>query len=132
MGIKLKYNVKPIVCKTRPVVYAMKNKVESEIERLEKEGLIELVETSDWATPIVPVLKSNGQGRLCGDFKITLNPFIEENKHPIPRIQDLIYDSKGIFFTKIDLSQAYMQICIEPKSRQLLKLSTYKLLYRPK
>ena len=37
--------------------HALRDKVEAEIQRLEKEGVLKKVESSDWATPIVPVLK---------------------------------------------------------------------------
>ncbi|KAG8173933.1 hypothetical protein JTE90_006023 [Oedothorax gibbosus] len=36
---------------------------------LKKLGLIEPVETSDWATPIVPIVKPDGSIRICGDLK---------------------------------------------------------------
>lgn len=57
--------------------------------------IIEPVESSDWATPIVPVLKNNGQIRLCGDFKITINPHIVVDRYPIPRVQDLLIKLNG-------------------------------------
>ena len=34
-----------------------------------KEVVLKKVETSDWATPIVPVLKPDGTFRICGDSK---------------------------------------------------------------
>jgi hypothetical protein len=35
-------------------------KVEKELEKLERDGIISKIEMSDWASPIVPVLKKNG------------------------------------------------------------------------
>ena len=46
---------------------AMKEKVEEDLDRLERIGVISKVETSEWATPTVPVRKPNGSVRLCGD-----------------------------------------------------------------
>ena len=64
-------NAKPRFCKPRTVPYAMKAKVEAELDRLQRSGVIEPVEFSDWAAPIVPVLKEDGGVRLCGDYKMT-------------------------------------------------------------
>lgn len=44
--------------------FALRSKIEKEIERLTKNNIIESVESSDWATPIVPVIKNNGDIRL--------------------------------------------------------------------
>ena len=55
----------------------MKDKVGDEINRLVKEGVLEPVEYSDWAAPVVPVRKPDGSIRLCGDYKVTVNPQLE-------------------------------------------------------
>ena len=48
------------------------------------------VEFSDWAAPIVPVLKGNGQNvRICGDFKLTVNKASRLDTYPLPRIDDM-------------------------------------------
>ena len=54
-----------------PVCYALRDKVAAELSQLEKEGALKKVESSDWATPIVPVLQPDGTVRICGDFKVT-------------------------------------------------------------
>ena len=52
----------------------MKVLVAKELDRLEEEGIIEPVTFSDWAAPIVPVLKADKSSVwICGDFKLTVN-----------------------------------------------------------
>ena len=59
----------PRFCKARTVPFAMRSKVEEELERLVKEGSLEPVQLADWAAPIVPVLKQDCSSvRICGDF----------------------------------------------------------------
>ena len=67
-------NTPPIFHRARSVPYAMRDKVEKELKRLQEEGTIEPVEFSEWAAPIVPVLKPDGNVRICGDFRVTVNP----------------------------------------------------------
>lgn len=71
-------------------------------------NLLISVETSEWGTPIVPVVKSDGSIGLCGDYKITLNKHLEIDKYPIPRIADLMTIFQGCTrFCSVDLCQAY-------------------------
>ena len=63
----------PRFCRARPVPYAMRTKVEQELERLVCEGILEPVQHSDWAAHNVPVLKGDKFVRICGDFKMTVN-----------------------------------------------------------
>ena len=80
-GIKVKLhadpNVKPKFFKARSVPYSLREKVETELGRLESTGIISPVQFCDWAAPIVPVMKSNGTIRICGDFKVTINSFLK-------------------------------------------------------
>lgn len=41
---------------------------------------IKSVTNNQWATPIVPVVKSNGKIPLCGDFKVTIKMFLKVEK----------------------------------------------------
>ena len=72
--IHIEENSQPHFCRTRPVPLAMKPLVAKELDRLVEQGILESVEFSDWAAPIVPVLKSDKQSvRICGDFRRTVN-----------------------------------------------------------
>ncbi|XP_061187189.1 uncharacterized protein LOC133195362 [Saccostrea echinata] len=58
-GIKanliMKEGAQPVFVKARSLAYALKPKVEKELERLESENNITKVPKSKWATPIVPI-----------------------------------------------------------------------------
>ena len=72
----------------KPVRYHQK--VEKELDRLVEEGTLEPVEFSEWAAPIVAVLKHDKQSvRICGEFKQTINPIAKLDRYPIPSIEDL-------------------------------------------
>lgn len=129
--LHLKPNTKPIALGARHVAYALKPKLEEEFERLIRLGHLEKVDSSEWATPIVPVLKSNKKIRVCGDFKITLNEYLKTTKRPFPRIDDIFEAlQNGTTFSQLDLPHAYMQIPIDKESRDLLTITTHKGLFR--
>ncbi|CAB3990019.1 Hypothetical predicted protein [Paramuricea clavata] len=54
----------PKYCKTRPVSYALRGKVEKELEKLQEEGAIEPVQFADWAAPIVSIVKDDKSIRI--------------------------------------------------------------------
>ena len=119
-------------CQLRSVPYALRSKVEAEITYLLEEGTIEPVEWTDLATPIVPVLKGDETSvRICGDFRLTVNPVSRLDKHPIPKVEDLFSQlEKGKHFTKLDLSQAYQQIPLDEESEKYVVINTHRGLFQ--
>ena len=98
---------------------------------MEEEGILEPVEKSEWATPLVIVPKSNGKIRVCGDFKMTINQCIEMKSYPMPTTEDIFARlAGGHVFTKLDLSQAYLQLPVDEDSKDLLVINTPKGLFR--
>ena len=88
--ISVKPDAVPKFHKARVLPFAMKEKVEKELERLEKEGVISPVKHSEWAAPIVPVSKRDGGLRLCGDYKVTVNLATNTETYPLPRIEEVL------------------------------------------
>ena len=108
----------------------MKPKVEVELKRLEEEGILRKVKFSNWSTPIVPVVKPNGAVRICGDYKITVNPQLQTEEYPLPRIDDIFAKlAGGKKSTKIDLRQAYHEMEVEEESQEYLTINTHQGLY---
>ena len=121
----------PRYFKARPVPYALKKGVEDELERLEKEGIISPVEFSEWAAPIVPVMKTNGDVRICGDYKCTVNQVSKPENYPIPKTEDLLATlGGGKKFTKLDMSQAYQQLKLDEDSKKYTTINTHKGLFQ--
>ena len=117
--------------KPRPISYALWQKVEDELDRLQREGVITPVTFSDWATPIVPIVKPDGSVCICGDYKVTINAVAKLETYPLPKIEDLFTAlSGGTVFSKLDLSHAYQQIVVHEDSRQYTTINTHKGLFR--
>ena len=124
-------DARPRFCHARQVPYALKEKVDTEIERLVNAGVLEPIQFSEWATPVVPVLKHDGTVRLCGDYKLTVNQVAKTDTYPLPRIEDLFASlTGGRVFSKIDLAQAYLQVPLDEESKKLVVINTHKGLYR--
>ena len=121
--LTLKDNAQPKFCKARQVPYAIKPKVEQELERLEKESIIEKVDHSDWATPVVAVPKGDNSVRICGAYKTTVNPQLKIDQYPLPRIHDIFASlAGGQRFSKIDMRQAYHQLELDDNSKSYLTI----------
>ena len=124
-------DAQPHYCKARTVPYALRGLVEKELQRLEAEDIIEL-QFSEWAAPIVPVVKSDKKSvRICGDFSLTVNRVSKLDKYPIPKIEDLFAQlSGGKLYTKLDMSQAYQQIVLDKDSRKFVVVNTHRGLFQ--
>ena len=121
----------PRFYKPRSVPYALRGAIEKELDRMETNGMLERVETSRCAAPIVPVPKADGTVHLCGDYKVTINPVLSVTQYPLPKPEDLFATlAKGEKFSKLDLANAYQQVLLDEQSRELVTINTHKGLYR--
>ena len=128
--IRVSTEARPKFYRPRSLPYAVEKKVEKEIDRLKKEGIISPVKYAEWAAPVVPVLKPDGTVRLCGDYKLTVNHASKLEQYPIPRLDDLFNSLEGgKQFSKLDLSHAYQQIVMDEESRKYLTVNTHKGLF---
>ena len=131
VNLNVDRNAAPKFCKARSVPLALKEKVEAELEKLESMGIISPVQFSKWAAPIVPVLKQNGSVRICGDYKVTVNQVCPSDSYPLPRVDELLANlSGGKYFSKLDMSQAYLQLPLDEESKEYVTVNTHKGLYR--
>ena len=129
--LKLKENVTPKFHRPRTVPFALRGAVEQELTRLEEKGILKKVNHSDWGTPIVPVPKKDGKVRVCGDYKVTVNPVLDVDQYPLPKSDDLFATlANGKNFSKLDLSQAYQQMVLDEKSAQCLTINTHLGLFQ--
>jgi len=62
---------------------------------MEKEGVLNKVESSDWATPIVPVLMPDGTVSVCGDCKLNLKQYLDVPEYPMPTLEELFTELNG-------------------------------------
>jgi hypothetical protein len=79
---------------------------------------------------VIFVPKKDGTQRLCMDYH-ALNEVTVKNKYPLPRIDDLFDQLRGVcVFSKIDLQSGYHQLkiqeCDKPKTTFVLRYSLYE------
>lgn len=103
---------------TRLVLFATEKKVEMELDRLEKWGVIERIpnDISEFIfLPIAVVAKRNTNSIcICGDFKVTVNQMLAVEKYPLPSAEELFAKvGNSQHFAKLDLEKVYHQVELE-------------------
>ena len=105
-------------------------KVEKELDHLLTLGIIRPVQFSDWAAPIVPVLKGDGRVRICGDYKVTINQAAKLEKYPIPPIDELFASlSGGRCSQSWTCRTPYLQVPLEEASQKYVTINTHRGLF---
>ena len=123
-GFKAHLHIKPNsnfkLFKPRLDSYALRPKIEAELDRLESLGIISKIETAEFSrTPIVPLLKPSGQVRICGDFKVSVNHYLDLTQYFLPHIKEVIERlSGGQVIFKLDQPNAYLQGQLDDNSKR--------------
>jgi transposase InsO family protein len=129
--LHIKPNVIPRFCKPRSLPFAYRQAVENDLNRLIAEGVLEPVSVSKWAAPVVVVPKPGGKVRICADLSTGVNQALDINQYPLPKPNELFVAlNGGNQFSKIDFSDAYLQVKLDDESKQLMVINTHKGLFR--
>jgi hypothetical protein len=121
-------NVVPVAQRHRRVPFHLRQKVEDELDRLEKLDIIEKVDgPTPWVSPIVvaPKAKNPDEVRICVDMR-QANEAITRHRHPMPTIDDVLNKVNGsTVFSKLDLKCGYHQLLLDEESRYITTFSTH-------
>ena len=123
--IQLKDNSVPVIHPVRKVPINLKERLRKELNRpTEMEVIKPMNEPTEWVNSLVIVEKKSGDLRLCIDLK-DLNKNIRREHYHINTRTDITRDLAGSkVFTKLDASQAFHQIPLDPESVKLCTLNT--------
>ena len=122
--LQLKEGSRPVTQKARAVPFAIKGKLEKELENMVRQGILTKVKDSPWGTPVMPVKKGDGV-RICGDFK-AVNKLLEMKHHPLPTTEECFADvSGGEKFSVIDIKQAYNNVELCTEDRLITTMNTH-------
>ncbi|XP_061713508.1 uncharacterized protein K02A2.6-like [Cydia pomonella] len=136
-GVKIQIpiddKVKPVIQPYRRIPIPLEAKVNSKLTELLEADIIEEVNgPSQWVSPMVPVLKENGDLRICIDMRRANEAIIREN-HPLPTMDELLpHFRQAKFFSRLDIKNAFHQLEIDEDSRHITTFSTSKGLFRYK
>ena len=68
--------------------------------------------------------------RLCSDYEVTINQYLDHGQYPTANAQDLFATlARRKRFTRLDLRQAYQQMEVDVDSQQYLTMNTIKGLF---
>ena len=127
-------SVKPIAQPVQWLPFGLREKVDSKLDELLREDIIEEVISvpTKWVSPVVAVPKSNQDIRLCVDTRKANTAIIRE-RHYVPTIEEVLSDLQGsTIFNKCDLKWGFHQIELDEKSRDITTFITHRGLYRYK
>ena len=125
-------DAQPIRQMPRPVPHHRKAEVDRQLDEMLEKDIIEPT-TSEWASPILLVKKSDGSLRFCIDYR-RLNAVTKHDAFPLPNINDCLAslgnDSK--FFSTVDCYHGYWQVEMDQKSQEKAAFTTHRGLFKPK
>ena len=102
--------------------------VKNHIKKLLAEDMIR-ESSSEYASPIVLVRKSDGSLRLCVDYR-KINSKTHKDAYPLPRIEESLDSLSGAqFFTTLDLTSGYHQIAVAEEDKRKTAFTTPMGLY---
>ena len=119
--IRLRPDAQPYNLATpRRISAPLMEPLKEELQRMEKNEIITRVTApTEWCSPIVVALKSNGKIRVCIDYK-KLNRSVMREQFIMPTIDEISARMAGSkVFSHLDCSMSFWQLPLHPEDRDL-------------
>ena len=131
VSLKTKPDAVPVVMPGRRTPLSLRDQLQEELNRMEKEGVIAKVsEPTPWLSQSVIVHKRNKSIRLCIDPK-ELNKVLIRERYVMPTLDEKVHElGNSRIFTKADLSSGYWHVHLDEQSSFLTTFQTCHGLYR--
>ena len=124
--IRVKDGTTPTAITTpRRVAQPLLPKVKQELDMMLEQGVISPVtQPTEWCFGMVPVLKPNGNVRICVDLT-PLNKSVRREMHPMSTVDESLSKLAGSrIFSKLDAKSAFWQIPLSEDSKLLTTFIT--------
>lgn len=133
VSIPIDHSVPPVCQHPRRPPIALTARIEDKLNSLLANDIIEPVEGGcKWVSPLVTVVKDNGDLRLCVDMR-RANAAILRERHLMPTIEDFLPRfTSAKFFSRLDIKEAFHQVELEEDSRYITTFITHMGLFRYK
>ena len=120
----------PVYKAPYPIPEKVREQVESQIQDMLTQGLIE-PSTSKFNAPLCVVRKANEKKmRICVDFTKT-NLKVIDDRYPLPNLNTIFYSLRGNkYFSSLDISGAFHQIKLDEKSKKYTAFTTNNQKYQ--
>ena len=131
LDIPIDDSIPPVAQPCRRVPFAFRKPISRHLKELRAADIIEPVTgATPWVSPVVPVVKKNGDMRLCVDMRRANEAVLREN-FPIPTFDELVAEMRDCeYFSRLDLQSAYHQIELTPRSRAITTFTTPDGIFR--
>ncbi|UYV61748.1 K02A2.6-like [Cordylochernes scorpioides] len=115
----------PVRALPRRIPASPGNEVQSELEKMVKQGMItKIYHETEWSHPMVVVKKKSGQIRICLDPR-KLNQALVRRHFQTPAPSELLYQiPKADYYTVLDVKSAYWHVPVANECRDLLVMAT--------
>ncbi|PFX23411.1 Transposon Ty3-I Gag-Pol polyprotein [Stylophora pistillata] len=121
LKLHIKDDVKPVAQPVQRLPFGLRAKVDEKLNELLAKHIIEEVShnPTEWVLPLIVVPKTDGDIWISVDMHRE-NSAIERERHPIPTIEEVLYDLNGsTVFSKLDLKCGFHQVELDERSREI-------------
>ena len=123
--LNLKPDPTPVWIPSRKIPYHLQDAMDSEIEKMEKSGIIEKCSYSLWSSPIFLVKKKNDGYRFVADMR-SVNSKIASDNFELPNLGNILDNiTEFKYLSSFDFTSSFSQIPLESENDRNIMAFTY-------